>query len=172
MIELGKLFDISQLKYKNRDELESIFKFWMKYDTKNNNKVDMIGKRENRLRDFYKDRFDFRKNLIDWDYVWNIIGVASIIHKIHYTHWRETGIAFQIRDSTYNEPNITLLTYMKGFRQAQGLKKTESMDPCLIQGFWSDIENSPYFGFGIKSNCKKLFEIRCQQHTKVNLYFS
>ena len=50
--------------------------------------------RDQRLRYHYKDRYDFRANLIDWDYNMMILEFAPIIHYYHYREWRQTGIAF------------------------------------------------------------------------------
>lgn len=87
---------------------------------------------DQRLRAHYKERYDFRRNLIDWDYqaraaaaVWR--GVrraphsqprqmrlrphASIVHPVLYREWRETGVAFAFGDQRYTEPNRTMATY-------------------------------------------------------------
>jgi hypothetical protein len=39
---------------------------------------------------------------------------GSIIHFYHFRHWRLTGIAFEVRNCTYNSPNMTLLSTAKG----------------------------------------------------------
>lgn len=58
-----KLIELDDLKFKERDELEDIFNSW-------SSKVDLdIEKlRDQRCRAHYKDRFDYRVNLVDWDY--------------------------------------------------------------------------------------------------------
>ncbi|ETO15397.1 hypothetical protein RFI_21967 [Reticulomyxa filosa] len=86
---LSKLVDCSQLKYKERDELEQIIKYWC---SDCQQPCEIARSRDDRLRQFYKERFDARLNLIDWDYVMNVFPYASIIHKIQYTDWRETGL--------------------------------------------------------------------------------
>ena len=36
----------------------------------------------------YKTRYDFRLNLVDWDYQMNLKEYAPIIHFYHYREWR------------------------------------------------------------------------------------
>lgn len=60
---LKKMFDFSELRYKDRDEVVDSVKSW-------SSKIPfpMEKHRDQRLRYHYKERYDFRKNLIDWDY--------------------------------------------------------------------------------------------------------
>ena len=44
--------------------------------------------RDTRLRRHYKTRYDFRNNLIDWDYQMTIVPNSKVIHWIHYRDWR------------------------------------------------------------------------------------
>ena len=57
------LVDWETLKYKERDELEDVFSSWLKV-----HKYDIESLRDQRMRGLYKERYDFRKNLVDWDY--------------------------------------------------------------------------------------------------------
>ena len=41
---------------------------------------DVDSLRDHRMRGFYEDRYDARKNLVDWDYNAAVREVASIIH--------------------------------------------------------------------------------------------
>ncbi|XP_015773182.1 PREDICTED: dynein assembly factor 3, axonemal-like [Acropora digitifera] len=77
------VFNFSQLKFKERDQLESIFKFWRNPDPK---------------------LFDIlTKTLLE------IEAEVSIIHGNEYKSWREQGVAFELRsDSTYEVSNRTL----------------------------------------------------------------
>ena len=74
---LQKIVDISLLKFKERDEIEDIFKSW-------NSKVpfDIEKYRDQRLRHHYKDRYDFRLNMIDWDYQMDIVKFVLFIDNI------------------------------------------------------------------------------------------
>ena len=90
-----------------------------------------------------KDRYDYRKNLYDWDYNMNIQNFAPIIRLRYYIYWRENGIAFVMRINQYKFPNRTLACYIEG-------KKKEGHDSCMVRGFWGDIVNSPYIGYGLE----------------------
>lgn len=47
----------------------------------------------------HSGRYDFRKNLVDWDYSMSVKEWAAIIHKVLFNQWRDEGIAFEIRES-------------------------------------------------------------------------
>ncbi len=57
--------------------------------------------RDQKLRYLYKERYDYRSNLIDWDYNMLLTQAAPIIHYYHYKEWRLIGLAFEQRFSTY-----------------------------------------------------------------------
>mmetsp|Transcript_3334 Transcript_3334/g.11511 ORF Transcript_3334/g.11511 Transcript_3334/m.11511 type:complete len:105 (-) Transcript_3334:1436-1750(-) len=100
-------------------------------------------KREKRLRSYYEDRFDYRKNLIDWDYSMNVKDWAEIIHSKLFLWWRQEGIAYEIRDSKYPQPNRTMASY------AEGKEKGHSK---LKRGYWGDIVQSPYWSIGVHAD--------------------
>ena len=78
---LKNILDFSQLKFKEKDDLVDIFKSW-------NSKIpfNMEQLRDQRLRYHYKDRYDFRTNLIDWDYTMNLKEfVISTLFFLNYT---------------------------------------------------------------------------------------
>jgi len=55
------------------------------------------------------------------------------------------GISFEMRINSYFIPNRTLSSYIPG-------RTKEGKDSCLVRGFWGDITNSPYIGFGVELN--------------------
>ena len=59
--------DLSLLKYRERDELEAVFKSYSR--TTN---FDMNGYWDTRLRAYYAERYDFRKALADWDWQYSL----------------------------------------------------------------------------------------------------
>jgi len=136
---LGRLVDLSRLKHRETDALETIFKNWGKSCD-----YDMKEFRDNRLRGMYEQRYDTRKGIIDWDYQNAIKPHAGIIHYSQYRHWRETGVGFEFGDQTYTLSNKTMVTY------AEGRERGESK---LKLGFWGDVVVGPYFAFGV--NCDK-----------------
>ncbi len=60
---IKSIVDLSLLKYKERDELEDVLKSWY-----SKTPFDIEKYRDQRLRYHYKERYDYRLNLIDWDY--------------------------------------------------------------------------------------------------------
>lgn len=71
---VGKMVDLSLLKFKERDELEDVFKSW-------SSKVpfDIEKYRDQRLRYHYKERYDYRLNMIDWDYQMDIAKFVGFV---------------------------------------------------------------------------------------------
>jgi len=43
--------------------------------------IDMVALRETRLRAYFGERYDHRRNLIDYNYERNVKPVSSIIHR-------------------------------------------------------------------------------------------
>lgn len=161
-IIIKSLFDFKELKYKDRDDLVDIFGSW-------NTKVpfNMEGTRDQRLRYHYKERYDYRANLIDWDYVWNLKEDASIIHYREYKDWRQTGTAFETRFSSYIISNRTMGSYIQGNLKTSGVK-------CMVRGFWGDILTGPFWGFGIETDYEpektRLFKTRNLQHEWLSMH--
>ena len=132
------IIDLSCLTHKQIDSMQEIFS---SYDSKF--PYDIEKYRNDRVRYCMKDRYDYRKNLYDWDYNMNIQNFAPIIRLRYYIYWRENGIAFVMRINQYKFPNRTLACYIEG-------KKKEGRDSCMVRGFWGDIVNSPYLGYGLE----------------------
>jgi dynein assembly factor 3 len=86
---IKNVFDFSLLKFKEKDELMECFRSWSR-------KVpfDMEMARDRRQRKYYDDRFDHRKNVLDWDYHMRILPQgAGVIHFKHFAQWRLAGRA-------------------------------------------------------------------------------
>ena len=132
------ILDLSGLTHKQIDSMQEIF---TSYDSKY--PYDIEKYRNDRVRYCLKDRYDYRKNLFDWDYNMNIQNFAPIIRLRYYIFWRENGIAFVMRVNQYKFPNRTLACYIEG-------KKKQGHDSCMVRGFWGDIVNSPYLSYGLE----------------------
>lgn len=127
---LPSLLNFSLLKYKQRDELEDAIKAY--HDSV---AFDMTTLRNYRLRHTYGARYDFRNNLIDWDYQTVIRKAAGCIHFSQYREWRNTGVAFEFGDQQYDTPNRSLASFIEG---------RESGRSTLRRGYWGDTLVSPY----------------------------
>ncbi|KAK7099397.1 dynein axonemal assembly factor 3-like [Littorina saxatilis] len=147
--------DLAQLKFKERDFLEGIFKFWR--DSKPE-AYDPKKCWELRLRQHLRVRYDSRYNAYDWDHamVLQDRGV-SIIHIQEYKRWRETGEAFSVREGTYDVPNKTM---------ASAMVLRHDGEKYARRGYWGDIVVSPYVPLGIESEERSFFKKSNNVHTK------
>ncbi|XP_022244065.1 dynein assembly factor 3, axonemal-like isoform X2 [Limulus polyphemus] len=143
--------NLEALKYKERDSLESVFKFWRNPDS---TLFDISKYWDLRLRHLLGPRFDSRDGVFDWDYNMKILNKgASIISSSEYKYWRKTGIAFHLREGDYNGPNKTLTSEHEN-------------QQYIRRGYWGDVVSSPYLAFGIecedKEYLKKSNNIHCK----------
>ncbi|PHJ20042.1 hypothetical protein CSUI_006125 [Cystoisospora suis] len=152
---LSNLLDLSHLKHRQRDEIQEAIETWhtlIKFD------VDTL--RDQRLRHCYAERYDFKVNLMDWNYQMNLAPSASIIHWRQYKRFALTGIAFDARLAEQTEPNRTLASYTAATDKKRG-------QSVKVRGFWGDIVNGPFCAYGVETRqCYKdrLFRKINQQH--------
>ena len=100
----------SILKYKEIDQLVDIYKGW-----ETDGGIDAPKLFDDRLREYYSERYDHRSNLIDWDVHMKLHHLgAEIIYVKEFQHWRTTGVAFQMREGGQVRPNMTLITTLRG----------------------------------------------------------
>lgn len=85
--------------------------------------------------------------------------MASIIHMRHYMAWRDSGLAFDMREAAYDVSNKTLSS-TKVFREPHG--------NVAKRGYWGDVINSPWIGLGTEAEDKKLFTLRNKNHVKTS----
>ncbi|XP_076309292.1 dynein axonemal assembly factor 3 isoform X2 [Tachypleus tridentatus] len=145
------------MEYKERDSLESVFKFWRNPDC---TLFDISKYWDLRLRHLLGTRFDSRDGVFDWDYNMKMLDKgASTISLPEYKYWRNTGIAFNLREGDYNEPNKTLASEHEG-------------QQYLRRGYWGDVVSSPYLAFGIecedKEYLKKFNNIHCKTAQEIS----
>ena len=106
---LRDLIDMSEVKFKEVDELVEAMQSW-------GSKVpfDMEKLRDSRSRYLYGKRYDYRQNMFDWDFQMGVKAIVPIVHWYHFRDWRKGGVAFESRFSTYIESNRTLASYLPG----------------------------------------------------------
>jgi hypothetical protein len=158
---IAELVNLTHLKFKDRDILQDIFKGWDKAVP-----FDIEALRDQRCRGYYRERYDYRKNLMDFDYTSSVKQAAGIIHWYHFKEFCFSGVAFETRLASYNTPNRTLASYT----EATGAKGTT----VQVRGYWGDIINSPYHGFGTTADPAdkaRLFKISGQlyRHTETDI---
>jgi dynein assembly factor 3 len=143
------LVDLGLLKFKQRDELENVFKTWSESVP-----WDLTALRDQRLRKMYGQRYDVKKNLVDWDYRQGLKAAPDfgIVHTKQYREWRDSGVAFEFGDQAYTIGNRTMGSFAEG---RAGVKASRTGGKRglskMVKGFWLDIVLSPYIGFGLDS---------------------
>lgn len=149
------LIDMSLLKYKERDFLEAIFKFWRMSEKKF---FDVALCWDLRIREYLGERYDAIPNVFDWDcsMILSDRG-ASIINNKQYARWRKEGIAFDLREGTYDAPNKTL---------ASGMVLRQGGERHHRRGYWGDILVSPYITYGIECEEKRFFKKSNNMYTQ------
>ena len=155
---LAPLLNLDELRYRERDALQTAVR-----GLGDGTRCDMEGFLDRRRRHIWKERFDSRRGLIDWDYQTRVGAAASIIHPRLYSDWRLSGVAFEFGDCRYTQPNRTMVTFVAGLMKRgheRGLKKE-------LMGYWSDMKTSPFVALGVDCDTRlnkdkraeKLFEI-------------
>lgn len=100
---------LDSLRFKERDGLEDVISSYY-----NVHPFDMEVHRDNRLRGHFKDRYDVRNNLIDWDHNMYLREHAPHLHIREYKEWRRTGLAFETRLAPNTIPNRTMSSFVPG----------------------------------------------------------
>lgn len=150
------VFDLSLLKFKERDYLEGVLKYWRLKDDDNdeNEKKELKTSSHHfpaskcwdaRLRAYFGQRYDSRSNAYDWDFAMKLSDRkhGSIVNNRVYARWRETGVAFELRDADYSKPNRTLSS-------ALVMNDPRNGDKTARRGFFGDIVVGPFVAFGIR----------------------
>ena len=76
---LKPVVDLSQLKFVERDGIEDVFSSWL-----NVHPFDIEQYRDVRIRARMKSRYDFKTNMIDWDYSFGIKDVNLWVNQREY----------------------------------------------------------------------------------------
>lgn len=149
------IVDLSLLKFKERDFLEAIFKFWRNPEVENTFEVSKYW--DLRMRKYLGVRYDTRINVFDWDYQMRLAQRDADIINVHeYKNWRNTGVAFEVREADYDVPNKTV---------ASGLILKQDGEKHARRGYWGDILVSPYVALGIECEEQSFFKKSNKQFT-------
>jgi len=133
--------NLSQLKFKERDSLENLFKFWRTRTSENFNIINLW---DNRLRKYLSRRYDCRNGSFDWDLMMKLHEYgANMINKTEYLRWREKGIAFETREGIYNQINKSLATEVTMI--------SHNSERVSYRGYYGDMVTGPYIAFGVDS---------------------
>ena len=64
------------------------------------------------MRGHFKERYEHRRNMVDWDYQFGIKDFSKTVHQMEYRSWRLTGVGFVTRLANGTIPNRTLGSYV------------------------------------------------------------
>ncbi|XP_048010646.1 dynein axonemal assembly factor 3-like [Megalobrama amblycephala] len=147
--------DTSLLKFKERDELVRIFKLWERPPSA---PASVRKVWDARVRQHLGTRYDSRQGCFDWDLTMKLHQRGcGVISKHQYVKWRETGVAFEMREGLYQTANQSLIS-TRVFNHRG--------DRVTVRGYWGDIVSSPYLSFGIETENKDLLKTQNNQHVK------
>lgn len=153
LFEKVPMFDISYLKYKQRDYLDTLFKFW----SSPNRDFDIVKIWDNNLRRLTKTRYDCRNGIFDWDYHMRIKCDTDIntICVQEYKYFRDTGISFTRLDCEYFDANLSL---------AAGI--IQDGDKMFISGYLGDMSTGPYITYGLDCEDKDMLKVANRANVK------
>ncbi|XP_015665748.1 dynein assembly factor 3, axonemal [Protobothrops mucrosquamatus] len=141
------VLDFSALKFRERDQLEAIFQFWRNPEPQAFQVKQLW---DLRLRQYLGTRYDSRRGVCDWDLTMKLHEHGAITINFHeFFRWRNTGVAFEMREATYDVPNKTL---------ASGRLVRHKGEPIPARGYWGDISTGPYITFGIEAEDPSLLK--------------
>ncbi|XP_055001826.1 dynein axonemal assembly factor 3 isoform X3 [Sorex araneus] len=145
-------------QFRERDALEAVFRFWAGGE-KGPEAFPMSRLWDSRLRHYLGSRYDSRRGVSDWDLHMKLHERgARVIHTREYRHWRDTGVAFELRDSgAYLMPNRTL---------ASGHLMSYRGERVAARGYWGDIVTGPFVAFGIEADDQSLLQTSNGQPVK------
>ncbi|KAJ7984564.1 hypothetical protein DPEC_G00356100 [Dallia pectoralis] len=151
--------DTTHLRFKERDELDRIFKQWIRPPLSPRvGPVSMAKAWDGRVRQHLGTRYDSRMGCFDWDLTMKLQQKGcGVINKQQYAQWRERGVAFELREGIYQTANGSLLSTRVFSHRG---------DKVAVRGYWGDIVSSPYLSFGVESDDEKLLKKQNGQHIK------
>ncbi|KAI5757322.1 DNAAF3 [Gulo gulo luscus] len=149
---------LGALKFRERDALEAVFRFWAGGE-KGPEAFPMSRLWDSRLRHYLGSRYDARRGVSDWDLHMKLHDRgARVIHTREFRRWRDTGVAFELRDSSaYHVPNRTL---------ASGRLLSHHGERVAARGYWGDIATGPFVAFGIEADDDSLLRTSNGQPVK------
>lgn len=156
--ELLPWLSLRPLKFRERDGLEAVFRFWSGGE-KGPEVFPMSRLWDMRLRHYLGSRYDARRGVADWDLRMKLHDRgAQVIHFHEFRRWRDTGVAFELRDlSAYHVPNRTM---------ASGRLLSHRGERVAVRGYCGDIATGPFVAFGIEADDKSLLRTSNGQPVK------
>lgn len=143
--------NLDGLKYKERDYLEILFKYWSASDP-----FKICELWDRRVRGALGVRYDTKNGVFDWDLHMKMHeNGAKQLCAQEYKHWRGTGVAFTWIESDVSKPNRTLATGV--------VPQGESF---FHHGYLGDIVSGPFIAYGL--DCKDKSMLKMVNHRNVH----
>lgn len=146
------LIKFDALKYKEKDLIENVFKYW-----KSNTGFNISTMWDTRVRKYLGVRYDHRNNLFDWDLHMNLhrIDGGNRITNQEYIYWRNTGVAYTFLETDCTEPNYTFALFL-----------LKNGDKVTAIDYFGDIINGPFPSFGLDCEDKDMLKMGNMQPLK------
>lgn len=145
MKEKIPLISYENVKYRERDYIEMLLKFW---GTGSTNRFDICALWDGRLRRSLGARYDSRFGVFDWDYNMRLRDVGgTIVNSQEYKHFRTSGVAFTWLETEVSRPNCSL---------AAGVIKMG--DEFTHRGYLGDVVTGPYIAYGLDCEDKSMMK--------------
>ncbi|KAJ3175008.1 Dynein assembly factor 3, axonemal [Geranomyces variabilis] len=142
----GLSISTSLLKFREKDDIRSTLAFFRA--DRAPRPLNVTAMWDMRLRSLYAARYDSRAGVVDWDWNMKLKDKAPAIDLGAYSQWRETGMAFPVRDAVASEANRSLATVVAG-----------------RWGIFSDVTIGPFCAFG--QDCEDKRFVRTQDGKRV-----
>ncbi|CAH1110823.1 unnamed protein product [Psylliodes chrysocephalus] len=132
-----------EIKYKERDYLENLLKFWCAKDD-----FDICNIWDKRVRKNLGVRYDSKVGAFDWDLNMRLHDVgAKQICSQEYRNFRSKGVSFSWLESEVSRPNRTLVCAIM-----------PNGTYFVHYGYLGDILNGPFVNFGLECEDKSLLK--------------
>nr|XP_022902465.1 dynein assembly factor 3, axonemal homolog [Onthophagus taurus] len=123
------------IKYKDRDYIENVFKFWGGIDP-----FDICDCWDKRVRKTLGVRYDNKKGAFDWDLQMRFHAIGgNIVGGQEYQYFRSTGVAFSWLESEVSKPNRSMVTGV-----------IPNGEKFLHYGYLGDIITGPFVTYGLE----------------------
>ncbi|KAK4875956.1 hypothetical protein RN001_012378 [Aquatica leii] len=149
------------LKFKERDYLENVFKFWCSSD-----EFDVRTSWDTRLRKHLGVRYDSKMGAFDWDLNMRFhnVGGKQVCNQ-EYKHFRSTGIAFTWLESEVSKSNRSFVCGV-----------IPNGETFVHYGYLGEMQTGPYVAYGLScedpnflKSTNGLNSHRCTDVTERNL---
>ncbi|RZB89895.1 DUF4471 domain containing protein [Asbolus verrucosus] len=131
------------IKYKERDYLENLLKFWCGRDD-----FDICDSWDKRLRKNLGVRYDTKLGAFDWDLHMRMhsIGGSQVCNQ-EYRNFRLNGVAFSWLETEVSKPNRSMVCVV-----------VPNGDKFVHHGYLGDMQTGPFIAYGLECEDKEFLK--------------